>query len=117
MIQHASSFFFDNKLELQRTFRLIDVDNSGKVDLDEFKEGIQFLNLQLESPLSGRIDNSHQITHHLDLQIDELYRALDKDGDGFVNYEDFLKSFSVVDTLENTTPRFSDISLLFEKSK
>lgn len=84
-------------MEVQRTFRLLDTDKSGKVDLQEFKDGITFLNRHLDGPLTGRDSNDY--IKFLEFQIDQLYGSLDKDGDGLIDYEDFLKSFFVVDVV------------------
>jgi Ca2+-binding EF-hand superfamily protein len=62
----------------------MDLDSSGKIDVNEFKVGLQALNVLLECPLS-------------DLQIQELHRSIDRDGDGMIDYDEFLTSFEVVD--------------------
>lgn len=92
LIQKFCSLFYINRISLQAAFESLDLDSSGKIDVQEFKAGLQALNLLLEYPLS-------------DMQISELHKLIDKDGDGTIDYEEFLHSFEVVDMLVAGTPK------------
>lgn len=76
----------------------MDVDNSGKLDLDEFTNGIRLLNDLVKEPLT-------------ETQIKELYNALDTNKDGLVDYDEFLLSFQVVDTGSDARPDTAHIDL------
>lgn len=58
---------------IKEAFQLMDVDNKGKVSLDQLRNGIQKLGQQIPDP---------------DLQI--LMEAADVDGDGALNYGEFV---------------------------
>ena len=63
----------------------MDVDNSGSVTLAEFEVGIKALNSCLDNPISHS-------------EIKQLFLALDANGDGTLDYTEFLSSLRVVDS-------------------
>jgi Ca2+-binding EF-hand superfamily protein len=87
VIQKVCSVLYENRLGLQRAFRLMDSDGSGTLDVEEFEAGLQALNTALGEPLSSK-------------QIRELFHVIDKEGKGFIEYEQFLSQFELVDTME-----------------
>jgi hypothetical protein len=40
-----------------------------------------------------------------DIQVKQLYQMFDLDGDGFIDYEEFLGSLKVIDTTKKKGPR------------
>lgn len=76
---------YEYRVELAASFRLFDHDNSGKVSEDEFKKGLEALKLPLNRPITA-------------YQIRELMHILDKDGDGHLDYDEFLSGFSILNT-------------------
>jgi protein phosphatase len=83
MVERMSRALFKNRASLRRTFLFFDRDNSGKIDLEEFKIGIKALQL-LEPEMT-------------DLQMANLHSALDTNSDGFIDYEEFMRAFEVKD--------------------
>lgn len=93
-----------NKYGLQRIFNLFDTDQSGTIDVEEFKIGLRALN-QLVSPFP-------YLTHYViflyiyrfleeplsDIQVEDLHKAIDTNHDGTVSYAEFVSAFKVVDT-------------------
>jgi protein phosphatase len=84
VLQNVCDVLHRSKVQLRAAFRMMDIDGSGKIDVAEFKAGLEALNVLLEVPLS-------------DSQISTLHSVIDKDKDGSISYEEFLASFSVVD--------------------
>jgi hypothetical protein len=79
---------YANKSQLQRAFSRLDINNSGKLQFDEFKETFEAMNFKyFESPLTS-------------MQLKQLYKSIGKNDDGTVNYVEFLNSFKIVDTAE-----------------
>lgn len=74
-----------SKTALRTLFYQMDLDGSGKIDVEELRTGLEALNVLLSNPLT-------------DEQLKILHQHIDKDHDGFISYEEFLDSFSVVDT-------------------
>ena len=75
---------YEYRIELAAAFEKFDLDHSGSVSLDEFRVGLQALTGAVGSPLT-------------DMQAEELMKALDKDSDGRLSYEEFLSGFRLVD--------------------
>lgn len=71
---------------MRRAFKKCDTDNSGRIDVDEFKTILRAMNVVLP-------DNQKMS----DVQIKKLHRMFDIDGDGFVDYEELNRSLEVVD--------------------
>jgi Ca2+-binding EF-hand superfamily protein/diadenosine tetraphosphatase ApaH/serine/threonine PP2A family protein phosphatase len=81
-----------SKTALRTLFYQMDLDGSGKIDVEELRTGLEALNVLLSNPLT-------------DEQIKILHQHIDKDKDGFISYEEFLDSFKVVDTTETPTQK------------
>jgi Ca2+-binding EF-hand superfamily protein len=85
ILHQLGNILFQHRIQLKNAFRLIDLDGSGQITLDEFRNGLELLNTSLEFPLT-------------DEQVESLLLALDKNGDGVLSYEEFIAGFHVVDT-------------------
>jgi len=83
-----------SKTQLKTFFLSLDSDKSGKVDINEFKVGLESMNVLLEQPLT-------------DDQITIIYSTIDKDSDGFIDFNEFLSAFSVV---QNNTEGLQQIN-------
>lgn len=84
IMQQLCSVLFENKLGLQRAFRMMDSDSSGTLDLQEFITGLQALNTALGMPLTEG-------------QIKSLFNAIDHEKRGYIDYMAFLREFELVD--------------------
>jgi len=82
IIQRVCDAIRKSQVQLKAVFRDMDKDRSGSIDAEEFKAGLEAMNILLECPMT-------------DVQIAKLYKAIDKDGNGAINYEEFLKAFEV----------------------
>ena len=85
VIQQVTNVLYQHRIQLRSAFRMFDTDNDGKVTAAEFHNGLKAINALLDSPIS-------------DLQIDELLNALDRNGDGSLDYKEFLEGFQIVDS-------------------
>jgi len=85
VIQKICDCIRKSKTQLKTYFLSLDSDKSGKVDINEFKVGLESMNILLEQPLT-------------DDQITIIYTHIDKDLDGFIDFNEFLNAFSVVQT-------------------
>lgn len=83
VIGSISNFFFKNRLNLKKAFEMFDFSQSGKVTMEDFKAGIKAINDAMTTPLS-------------DIQIERVYQSIDKDGNGLIQYDEFLRSFEDV---------------------
>lgn len=84
----VSDAIHKSKTALRTLFYQMDLDGSGMIDIEELRTGLEALNILLAHPLT-------------DEQIKTLHQHIDKDKDGFISYEEFLDSFSIVDTDES----------------
>ena len=82
VIQQVSNVLYQHRIQLRSAFRLFDTDNDGKVTAGEFQGGLKAINALLDSPLS-------------EMQVDQLMQCLDKNGDGALDYKEFLEGFQV----------------------
>ena len=99
-MQKILSVFYKYRMSLQLAFQTLDKDSSGKIDVLEFKNGLRALNALMEQPLSDlQISELHKVS--LALDIFQLFQIIDKDGDGSIDYDEFLHSFQVVDGKDN----------------
>jgi len=74
-----------HKVSLASTFYKIDKSNKKSVDLKQFRAVLEGMNVLSDCPLSK-------------LQIFQLFNVVDKNGDGEVQYSEFLEYFEVKDT-------------------
>ncbi|CAN0178312.1 unnamed protein product [Ascophyllum nodosum] len=91
IIQSIANFMFQSRHQLAGAYRSFDLDGDGRVDRDDFRQGMQAMNQALSSPLTNE-------------QIDTIMNVLDTDGDGILSYDDFLRGFSIVDTSKLSSP-------------
>jgi len=68
----------DNEEDLKEAFKIFDADSSGSITREELKDTLQ--------SVMGGTEESLQ-----EDEIDELIKEADIDGDGQVNYEEFVK--------------------------
>jgi len=85
LIQQVCGVLLSTQMHFQRLFGIFDTDGSGKIELDEFKSGLRFINEQMGAPLS-------------DIQIENLHHTFDLDGDGSLIYDEFFDALRVIDT-------------------
>jgi len=76
-----------HKVRLSSTFYKIDKANKKSVDLKQFKAVLDGMNVLAECPLSK-------------IQIFQLFNVVDKNGDGAVQYSEFLEYFEVKDSAQ-----------------
>lgn len=84
LINKICERLFRSRVQLYRAFQEMDLDDSGTIDFDEFKAGLEAMDILFDSPLS-------------DSHILELFHELDKNGDGVISLEEFLAGFHIVD--------------------
>ena len=94
IIQQMSTFLFQYRLELASLYRAIDVNNDGVISAEEFRGGFVKLNRVFNMMLTEE-------------QIELLMQAIDRDGNGQITYNEFLKAFKVVDTQNLDSPASS----------
>ena len=82
VIQLVSNVLYQHRIQLRSAFRMFDTNNDGKVTAAEFQGGLNAINALLDSPLS-------------EMQVEQLIKSLDKDGDGELDYKEFLEGFQV----------------------
>eukprot|EP00009_Paramoeba_aestuarina_P014676 CAMPEP_0201542534 /NCGR_PEP_ID=MMETSP0161_2-20130828/72089_1 /ASSEMBLY_ACC=CAM_ASM_000251 /TAXON_ID=180227 /ORGANISM="Neoparamoeba aestuarina, Strain SoJaBio B1-5/56/2" /LENGTH=255 /DNA_ID=CAMNT_0047950195 /DNA_START=486 /DNA_END=1253 /DNA_ORIENTATION=- len=86
VLQRITSEFFHNRYRLMRAFRCFEFDElHGKIGQEGFKAGLRAINIILDKKALS------------DKQIESLHEALDRDGDGYIDYEEFLDFFRVYD--------------------
>eukprot|EP00947_MAST-08B_sp_MAST-8B-sp1_P003484 g3484.t1 len=91
VVQQVANVLFQHRIQLRSAFRMFDLDNDGQISGDEFQAGLRAINALLDPPLSTD-------------QIDALRGALDRNGDGSVDYKEFLEGFQIVDTIHGGEP-------------
>jgi protein phosphatase len=84
VIQQVSNVLYQHRIQLRSAFRMFDTDNDGKVTAEEFQSGLKAINALLDNPLS-------------EMQVDQLMKSLDRNGDGSLDYKEFLEGFQIVD--------------------
>eukprot|EP00946_MAST-07B_sp_MAST-7B-sp1_P001214 g1214.t1 len=82
VVQQVANSLFQHRVQMLSAFRMFDIDNSGEISAREFRVGLRAVNKLLPQALSN-------------VQIDELRRALDKNGDGSIDYKEFLEGLRV----------------------
>ena len=86
VIERIVAVLFEYRFELAAAFSLFDTDRSGKISRDELRIGLNSISSLTGSPLTEG-------------QADELMRALDTDGDGEIDWLEFVNAFRLVDTV------------------
>eukprot|EP00008_Paramoeba_atlantica_P002382 CAMPEP_0201502682 /NCGR_PEP_ID=MMETSP0151_2-20130828/84261_1 /ASSEMBLY_ACC=CAM_ASM_000257 /TAXON_ID=200890 /ORGANISM="Paramoeba atlantica, Strain 621/1 / CCAP 1560/9" /LENGTH=1061 /DNA_ID=CAMNT_0047896295 /DNA_START=611 /DNA_END=3796 /DNA_ORIENTATION=- len=86
VLKRITSEFFHNRYRLMRAFRCFEFDEPhGKIGQEGFKAGLRAINIILNKKALS------------DMQVERLHEALDTDGDGYIDYEEFLDFFRVYD--------------------
>ena len=85
--------FFQHRFSLKRAFEFFDVNGDGVLSPDEFRAAVRDLST-LETD-DGAVPLG--LTAE---QTDNLVASLDTDGDGFIDYEEFLQALSPSDAME-----------------
>mmetsp|Transcript_21966 Transcript_21966/g.35323 ORF Transcript_21966/g.35323 Transcript_21966/m.35323 type:complete len:1069 (+) Transcript_21966:254-3460(+) len=85
VVQQVSNVLYQNRIHLEAAFRMFDVDGSGTITAQEFQDGMKEINNMMDNSLTNQ-------------QIEELRRALDRNGDGTIDYKEFFHGLSISDT-------------------
>lgn len=81
----VSDHLYKNRQQLETVFRLMDEDSSGCLSRDEFNNACAIVN---------ECSDGIQLTAE---QIQVLADSMDTDGDGLINFSEFLLSFSLME--------------------
>ena len=84
VIDKIVAVLFEYRFEMAAIFSMFDTDRSGKISRSEFRVGLSALTSLTGSPLT-------------DSQSDELLRSLDTNGDGEIDWHEFVSAFRIVD--------------------
>ena len=85
VVQQVANVLYQLRVHVRAAFRnFFDVDNDGRISAEDFQSGMIAFNESMDSPLTL-------------MQIEELRRALDKNGDGFISYREFFDGLAIVD--------------------
>ncbi|XP_077867569.1 serine/threonine-protein phosphatase with EF-hands pef-1-like [Saccoglossus kowalevskii] len=75
---------YRNKTNLETIFRIMDKDNSGQISMDEFGEACKILAEHINSSIS-------------DEQVRDMAKSIDMNKDGYIDFNEFLEAFRLVD--------------------
>jgi len=90
VIEKIIAVLYEYRVELAAAFSMFDTDRSGRISSKEFRVGLQALTSLTSSPLT-------------DMQADELLKVLDTNGDGEIDWQEFVGAFKLVDMNGNAT--------------
>jgi Ca2+-binding EF-hand superfamily protein len=80
---HHLAALHDNHEMLLTVFKFLDVNGSGEISLEEFRQGVHLLNRHL--PPDRQLNDT-----------EKLFRVLDKDRSGQITFEEFEQIFEVM---------------------
>ena len=85
VVQQVANVLYQLRVHVRAAFRnFFDVDNDGRISAEDFQSGMVAFNDTMDSPLTL-------------MQIEELRRALDKNGDGYISYREFFDGLAIID--------------------
>jgi hypothetical protein len=84
VIENVIGVLYEYRVELAAAFSMFDTDRSGRISSKEFRVGLQALTSLTGGPLT-------------DMQADELMKVLDTNGDGEIDFHEFVGAFKLVD--------------------
>ncbi|XP_050731187.1 serine/threonine-protein phosphatase with EF-hands 2-like isoform X2 [Eriocheir sinensis] len=76
---------YRHKSSLETIFRLIDKDNSGYISMEEFSETCELLSRHIDVPIPK-------------VEITDLARSIDINKDGYIDFNEFLECFRIVES-------------------
>jgi len=99
LMEHLCLVFFQNRWSLQYAFEYFDANGDGVLSLQEFKTALEALR-SLPAPEGAKAQEKTTLMELTHEQVLRLVKALDRDGDGFIDYSEFLKALETRDILE-----------------
>jgi protein phosphatase len=93
VLQQIYTALHKSQTQLARVFKAMDTDNSGKIDVREFQQALEAMNIVLE--------DGEKLS---ELQVRHLHHMLDTDGDGLIDYQELIDSLKVVDVTKRKSP-------------
>lgn len=82
VVERVSNMLYQNRIHLKSCFRSLDVDGKGFIFKKDFELGLRRVSGAFENTLTP-------------IEIDELCKSLDKDGDGKIDYKEFFEGLSI----------------------
>ena len=76
---------------MQRTFKFFDIQNQGKVSLDQFRRTITKIGVVVAN----------------DCDVEIIFNFFDKSGDGFIDYKEFIRVFKASSEAEYSSADYS----------
>ncbi|KAK3869497.1 hypothetical protein Pcinc_025193 [Petrolisthes cinctipes] len=76
---------YRHKSSLETIFRLIDTDNSGFISMEEFSQTCELLSRHIDVPIPKA-------------EISDLARSIDINKDGYIDFNEFLECFRIVES-------------------
>ncbi|XP_045206701.2 serine/threonine-protein phosphatase with EF-hands 2-like [Mercenaria mercenaria] len=77
---------YKHKDSLETIFRMIDTDHSGQISMPEFEDALSILIKQLDLAIK-------------ETEIRDIAQSIDMNKDGYIDFNEFLEAFRIVDSL------------------